>query len=220
MSKEINCEPLTEYDVYQVTKLLRGMKFHIGGARAGFTAIRDLCSLSLEANSPMYITVAKDARKQIVGVVLGVRDYHRFWLKYYFAHPLIYPRIAISKIKNLLTKSRNRKRYSAEMLADSDLDIPYKGKSLWTVKDDQTVHILLIIVDNSHRHKKIGQRLYSAFTEHLAKTGIKRVIARIGFANEASIKLHQKAGWTVYGVKRYVEALFELGDNNSSISKE
>jgi len=215
-SKEINCEPLTEYDVYQVTKLLRGMKFHIGGARAGFTAIRDLCSLSLEADSPMYITVAKDARKQIVGVVLGVRDYHRFWLKYYFDHPFIFPRVAVSKVFSLTKKIKNRKKYSAEMLSESDINIPYKGKSLWTVKDDKTVHILLIIVDNSHRHKKIGQRLYSSFTDHLKQTGIKRVIARIGFANAASIKLHQKAGWQVYGVKRYVEALFELDDKSSA----
>ena len=214
-SEEISCEPLTEYDVYQVTKLLRGVKFHIGGARAGFSAIRDLCSLALKEDSPMHITVAKDARRQIVGVVLGVRDYHRFWFKYYLDHPMIIPRVITSKFFKTIKKLTYKKRYSAEILEDSDLEIAYKEKSVWHSKDEDTLHILLIIVDNSHRHKSIGRTLYEEFTKHVKQAGIQKIIARIGFANAPSIRLHKKAGWDVYGVKRHIEATYDLSDTTT-----
>lgn len=217
--EEINCEPLTEYDVYQVTKLLRGVQFHIGGARAGFSAIRDLCTLALKEDSPMHIMVAKDARKRIIGVVLGLRDYHRFWLNYYLDHPMIIPSVLTYKFFKTIKKLTYRKRYSAEILEDSDLDIAYKEKSLWSTKDKDIVHILLIIVDNSHRHKSIGRNLYEAFTKYLKVVGIKKVIARIGFANAPSIRLHKKAGWEVYGLKRHIEAIYDFSDSKKDNPK-
>lgn len=206
---KLTCTPLAQQDVYPVTRLLRSIKFHIGGAQASFKQIREFCEVALNEDSDLFITVAKDEHKQLAGVVLGVRNWRSFWRGIYLKNPLLLPPMGIAAIQRKITKIKRKNNKNK----DIDLvQLEKKETSLWHDKNPAYIHILLIVVDMSHRQKKIGQRLYTSFLQHLKRNQIEKVIARIDRSNTPSIILHQKSGWNVYEVSHYAEAVIELKD--------
>lgn len=207
---QIECSPITERDIYQVTKLLQSMRFHIGGARANYVQLRQLCEDAVSGNGDMFMSVARGNQNKILGVVLGAKNYHSYWQKFYLKNALFVPRVIVSQLYRKFWKSARKKKFHDLNQTELEKEIEFRNQSVWQEQGEDIVHIVLIIIDSRHRHKKIGRTLYNAFTKDLKKAGIRKVIARIGYRNTGSIILHQKSGWTVYGVTDHVEATLDL----------
>lgn len=65
-----------------------------------------------------------------------------------------------------------------------------------------------IYVDPDHHRRGVGLRLMEALVETARSHGFHSIIARVADSNEASVKLHRRAGFDVVGVEREVGRKF------------
>jgi phosphinothricin acetyltransferase len=66
-----------------------------------------------------------------------------------------------------------------------------------------------IYVAEAHRGRGVGLALYDALFEALRAGGVHAVVAGITLPNEASVRLHERVGFTLVGVFREVGRKFD-----------
>ncbi len=68
----------------------------------------------------------------------------------------------------------------------------------WNRSTRAFAHVLLIAVALDARRHGVAVRLYEGMFEHLARAGVRELLARISAGNKASLALHRRTGWHLY----------------------
>ncbi|MGH9086846.1 MAG: GNAT family N-acetyltransferase [Acidimicrobiales bacterium] len=76
---------------------------------------------------------------------------------------------------------------------------PYRDRPAYPTTVEDSVY-----VDRRHRGRRVGQAVLEELLRLAAAQGFHTVVARISGHNEASIRLHERCGFTVVGVEREV----------------
>jgi len=131
------------------------------------------------------ILVARRDDNEVVGLAIAAYDTETFWHGFFLRHPLL----AAAAILKRLT------RRSAPPAASRG--IPAVGRPSWSDAGPRIAKILFVGVDSEHRSRGLAARLYGDLMLRLARRGVTRVDARIGASNTASLRLHERTGWTL-----------------------
>jgi ribosomal protein S18 acetylase RimI-like enzyme len=142
---------------------------------AGITSramCRAMCVSSARRGVPLILVARREGA--VVGVAIAAYDTETFWHSFFLRHPLL-AAAAVAK--------RLARRASPPAASDAGPRI---------------AKILFVGVDARDRSRGLAARLYGDLMLRLARRGVTRVDARIGLQNAASIRLHERTGWTLH----------------------
>lgn len=145
---------------------------------------RAICLASARTGSPM-ILVARQAGV-VGGLAIAAYDTESFWRRFFLRHPLL----ALAVILKRLSGRRNSLRGTATAA-------PARTGADWSDAGPRIAKILFVGVATEHRTRGLAARIYGELMLRLARRGITRVDARIATGNAASIRLHERTGWTL-----------------------
>ncbi len=128
-----------------------------------------------------------------IGYVIVTWEWQRFKRTFVTRHPAIGLSILWRRIKKSFRKPRSAGPGGSEaaFLSSPTVDCRWEDNARTIAK------IVFVGVDPRARGQGIGAKLYIALTSHLADRGFQRVDALISLDNTSSIKMHERAGWTV-----------------------
>lgn len=128
-----------------------------------------------------------------IGYVATIEYPFSFWGKIIMRHPFssglsIVPYI-VKKLRGILAHKRQIKSGG-----NSKIFLP---RFRWTKNNERTARVLFIGVLERYRGQAVGMRLYNAVTKELSKKGCIVLEAHIDKGNDASVKLHTRAGFSL-----------------------
>ena len=112
-------------------------------------------------------------------------DTEHFWHGFFLRHPML---AAAAVLKRLSRRSPAPAPSSG---------VPESDAPSWSDAGARIAKILFVGVDAEHRSRGLAARLYGDIMLRLARRGVTRVDARIGATNTASLRLHERTGWTL-----------------------
>jgi len=166
-------------------------------------------SITRLSNKFVYTAIIQEALKSkkifclvavkndnLIGYVFAATDWHRFQRLFILNHPLVALMIIVKEIQRLITRN------VAEILRGTKPVISSSYTSLtenYQSKDNQKTiaRIIHVGVEETERSKGIASSLYAALRKYLEKEGVTRIEANISEGNFASVRLHERAGWTM-----------------------
>lgn len=80
---------------------------------------------------------------------------------------------------------------------------PYRDRPAYATTVENSVY-----VDESHRGRGVGRALLGELVELATRLGFHTVVARVGGANDASIRLHVACGFELVGTEREIGRKF------------
>jgi len=173
---------LRRADVDGARRLLTRMSVSFAGITSR-AMCRAMCVSSARRGVPLILVARRD--RDVVGVAIAAYDTETFWHGFFLRHPLL----ALAAIVN-------RFLHRPPPAAGSNGHTAAKGAS-WSDAGPRIAKILFVGVDTAYRSRGLAARLYGDLMLRLARRGITRVDARIGAKNTASLRLHERTGWTL-----------------------
>jgi GNAT superfamily N-acetyltransferase len=174
---------LRRVDVDGARQLLTRMSVSFAGITSR-AMCRAICVSSAKRGAPLIIVARRDDH-EVVGLAIAAYDTETFWHGFFLRHPLL---AAAAILKRLGHRSAP---------ASASSSIPAVGRPTWADAGPRIAKILFVGVDARHRSRGLAARLYGDLMLRLARRGVTRVDARIGAANTASLRLHERTGWTL-----------------------
>jgi len=156
---------------------------------AGITSramCRAMCVSSARRGVPLILVARREGA--VVGVAIAAYDTETFWHSFFLRHPLL---AAAAVAKRLA-------RRASPPAATNGHDRRASGLAAWSDAGPRIAKILFVGVDARDRSRGLAARLYGDLMLRLARRGVTRVDARIGLQNAASIRLHERTGWTLH----------------------
>jgi GNAT superfamily N-acetyltransferase len=174
---------LRRVDVDGARRLLTRMSVSFAGITSR-AMCRAMCVSSAKRGAPLIIVARRDDN-EVVGLAIATYDSETFWHGFFLRHPLL----AVAAIL---------KRVGHRSAPDSPSStVPAVGRPTWGDAGPRIAKILFVGVDAEHRSRGLAARLYGDLMLRLARRGVTRVDARIGTKNTASLRLHERTGWTL-----------------------
>jgi GNAT superfamily N-acetyltransferase len=154
---------------------------------AGITSramCRAMCVSSVRRGVPLILVARREGA--VVGLAIAAYDTEAFWHGFFLRHPLL----ALAAIAKRLAH-----RKDAAPPAGGTWETARRPS--WSDAGPRIAKILFVGVDTEHRSRGLAARLYGDLMLRLARRGVTRIDARIGAKNTASLRLHERTGWTL-----------------------
>ena len=188
---------LSSEDVAPAVQLLSRLSVSFAGLPTNAMR-RAICVSSLSASMPIVVLVARPEGR-LSGIAIAAYDTERFWRRLFLRHPFL-----------ALAVLRKRWRLRTAGTGPSPPSRAPAGGS-WLEAGPRIGKVLFIGVSPDHRSRGLAGRMYGELMVHLARRGVTRVDARIHARNAASIRLHDRTGWTLRRDEDAVFATRSLG---------
>ncbi|MFH1017347.1 MAG: GNAT family N-acetyltransferase [Pseudomonadota bacterium] len=189
----IQYRPIVRGDMRSVVELLLKLRPSIAGLSSelmyqailgdALTWKRVICLVAVRQEKP-------------IGYVLAARDWRRFQRAFVLRHPMLGFRVLLKRLRSGLMRGKAEARDGPEPPDQSSNAAP-AGTRNWGDSSPDIAKIIHIGTDGAERSKGVGSGLYAALYTHLERIGVTRVDAKIEEGNAASVRLHQRSGWTV-----------------------
>jgi ribosomal protein S18 acetylase RimI-like enzyme len=204
------CRALRPADVPQLLTLLRQVRPSIAGV-ASEPMYRALLREALRGGD-LFCVVASD-RDKVLGYVLAARNWQRFKRNFLLRHPLLALRILGQR---LFTQRRQSPQPSSLATVAVDRTGPQ-----WEQSSPTIAKVLHIGVDPDARGGGVGKALYLFLASYLEPRGIQRIDACVEADNLASLRLHERVGWTVRKDPGHYYAYYFIGGEvNDTVASE
>lgn len=190
--RDLNIEEPRRRDEAAVVAMMQADGWPISGA----TSPRIYRPLFRDALNQKHLTLlCGTVGSEYVGYVLAVRHPRSYRRAFARRHPLMVAELAARKG---LRRWRARRPSSFVEMAPSPRSSPSAPNTLrWSDSAWDIAKIIFVGVVERHRGQGYGKRLYEALFDELRRRGVRRVDARIGRDNLASLELHRASGWLV-----------------------
>jgi predicted acetyltransferase len=182
-------------DVDLAIQLLLESSTHIAGLSSP-EIYRAFCREGVRRKQ--LITILAREGEKGAGFVSAIINSRSFWQKFCWRHPMVSIKIIAHR---LLKKIAHKKTASSGPLSpetppQGTIPTDY-GQRLWRQSSPVIAKIIYIGVSKDYRQQGIASQLYTLLFQELAQRQIKRVDATMDISNPASIRLHEKTGWTI-----------------------
>lgn len=193
----VACRVLRPGDAPRLLALLQQVRPALAGL-ASASVYRAFIREALRGTDVFCVVAGQD--DQLHGYVLAARDWQRFQRRFLLRHP----RLAFQIVGQRLCTRRRQPSSAAAAAADSP------GPQ-WEQSSPTIAKILHIGVDPSMRGRGVGASLYSFLLPFLERQGIQRVDACVAAENRASLRLHERLGWTLRKDPDHYFAFYSIG---------
>lgn len=154
---------------------------------AGITSramCRAMCVSSVRRGVPMILVARREGH--VVGLAIAAYDTETFWHGFFLRHPVL---ALIAVVQRFARRQGATGAAAGARRTD--------GRPSWSDAGPLIAKILFVGVDTEHRSRGLAARLYGDLMLRLARRGVTRIDARIGAKNTASLRLHERTGWTL-----------------------
>lgn len=131
-----------------------------------------------------------------VGLLAVVTGWAKYWRRFLLKHPILGCHLTL---KRLLSNTYSGLR--DEMPTAGELPLPEYPPCLdkrWCDSDSSIAKVVFIGVLPDVRGQGVAIKLYDTLADHLHQMGVTRLDARIGAENSSSIRMHEKASFSLY----------------------
>ena len=161
-----------------------------GWVRASAPCFKKNLLHALATDARGTLVVANDADVPIqIGYVAAIEYPVFFWGKIILDHPLSF---LSATLPYILKKLRGIMLLQPKTYSENS-----PPRFQWSRNNERTARVLFIGVLEKYRGQAVGTRLYNALFKELAKKGCEILEAHIDAGNDASLKLHAQAGFSM-----------------------
>ena len=189
------CRLLQKDDYPEIVELMK--KFHISIAGLYSSAVYTAFYRRAIVDDRVVFGVAEYEHK-LVGLVIAIIDWNKFWPSFLFRHWLIALRIPFNKLADRLRKSESKPTYDPQKLKDVDqyLTTAIADRS-WNDSSPKIAKALYIAVDPNCRGLKIGYRLNRFRDTILIQRGVERYDGWVDSHSIPQLHLLHKTGFLI-----------------------
>ena len=172
---------LRRADVEGASRLLGRMSVSFAGLTSKAMR-RAICVSAARTGVPMILVARCEGA--LGGLAIAAYDTEHFWRRFFLRHPFLALAVVL---KRLVHRTGPTRHSGGETMTGPT----------WADAGPRIAKILFVGVATEHRSRGLAAHLYGELMLRLAHRGITRVDARIGTKNAASIRLHERTGWTL-----------------------
>jgi GNAT superfamily N-acetyltransferase len=203
---EIECRPIQKEDSASLLELLLSMRPTV--ARLSNPAVYRAIAYDAPRDPLLFVVVAC-LQGRVIGYMLAMRNWRRFWRRFFLRHPGVAIQVAWPRIQ----KQRQRKRRAAAaarqgrspaprvdpITQDPSLLERYKppGCRKWEEDSPEIVKGVHVGVAEAFRGRGVGGQIYRTLFVWLEQSGVKRFDGNVDAGNTPSIRMHIGKGWMI-----------------------
>lgn len=196
--KTVHCRLLERRDVGEVCKLMEQFRHPIWGLTAR-SLYRVLCNDAL-ARQHVFVVVTEE-QGIVVGFLIAMRDWKRYWWKFLIRHPFIGSRAVVGKLLKVVKRpKRTNHPHQAQESGPTSTEPspgPRPSRVLWDTCSPSTAIGVFMGVLTRCRGRGYGPDMYRYLCRILAERGVECVAAHVDAGNAAPLRMHQKLGWQI-----------------------
>ena len=167
---------------------------------------RAIIADALAARNVMIHVAVQDGR--LAGFVIAAWNWARFKREFPLRHPLAAFAMVCARLRQRFARKPN-----SESAVSASTDGPVtEGPHPWNDSAGSIAKVVFIGVDSPAQGRGVGRGLYADLIRYLATKRFTRIDACIDLDNIASLKMHERAGWTV---SEYEGGYYAFMDINS-----